>query len=388
MKARIELRSPVVSTPRVLQMSGMFDVPASGRSEVVLEVDLPIEKKEWNIGLVVGPSGCGKSSVARHFWPEQLARQVTWAKGKSVLDAFPSSMGIKDIVALMSSVGFSSPPAWVRPFHVLSNGEQFRVMLARLLAELPELAVIDEFTSVVDRTVAQVGSAALAKTVRRRKQKLVAVTCHDDVERWLQPDWVYRPAERRFAWRSVQRRPPIELTVNRVHHSAWALFKPHHYLTASHSTSAVCFVAFWRGQPVAWHSWLPFVGRTRDSRTIRRGHRTVCLPDFQGVGIGAALREFTSRMWLGLGCRAFCNTAHPAEIAANMRNPRYRLMRAPSLNNSGGSDRAMTARFNKTRASLRMTASFEYIGDPMPKAQAEQLLNTYAVQSAASPPSS
>jgi GNAT superfamily N-acetyltransferase len=268
----------------------------------------------------------------------------------------------------------------VRPFQVLSNGEQFRVMLARLLAELPKLAVIDEFTSVVDRTVAQVGSAALAKTVRRREQKLVAVTCHDDVESWLQPDWVYRPAEQRFAWRSVQRRPDIELTVNRVHHRGWDLFKPHHYLTGSHSSSAVCFVAFWRGQPVAWHSWLPFVGKTRDARTIRRGHRTVCLPDFQGVGIGAALRELTSRMWLGLGQRAFCNTAHPAEIAANLRNPSYRLMRAPSLNNSGGSDVKMTQRFNKTRASLRMTASFEYIGKPMPRAQAERLLNTYALQ--------
>lgn len=378
MKATITLSSPVVSSPRVLQMSGMFDVPAHERSQVELEVELPIEDKPWNIGLIVGPSGCGKSSIARHFWPKEIARPIPWAKNKSVLDAFPGKMSIKDIVALMSSVGFSSPPAWVRPFQVLSNGEQFRVMLARLLAELPALAVVDEFTSVVDRTVAQIGSAALAKTVRRRKQKLVAVTCHDDVERWLQPDWIYRPAERRFAWRSVQRRPAIELTVNRVHHSAWDLFKPHHYLTGSHSASAVCFVAFWRGQPVAWHSWLPFVGRTRDARTIRRGHRTVCLPDFQGVGIGAALRELTSRMWLGLGCRAFCNTAHPAEIAANLRNPRYRLMRAPSLNNSGGSDPALRARFNRTRAALRMTASFEYIGKPMPPAKAKSLLETYA----------
>jgi ABC-type glutathione transport system ATPase component len=157
MKATIRLSSPVVSSPRVLQMSGMFDLPAAERSEVVLDADLPIEEKEWAIGLVVGPSGCGKSSVARHFWPKELARPMVWPKGKSVLDAFPASMSIKDVVQLMSSVGFSSPPAWVRPFQVLSNGEQFRVGLARLLAELPKLAVIDEFTSVVDRTVAQIG---------------------------------------------------------------------------------------------------------------------------------------------------------------------------------------------------------------------------------------
>ena len=136
-----------------------------------------------------------------------------WPKGQSVLDAFPAGMAIKDVVALLSSVGFSSPPSWLRPFHVLSTGEQFRVGLARLLAHAPDLAVMDEYTSVVDRTVAQVGSAALAKAVRQRGLRFVAVTCHEDVEAWLNPDWVYRPAERRFARRSLCRRPRITLAV-------------------------------------------------------------------------------------------------------------------------------------------------------------------------------
>lgn len=374
MKATITLTSPVVASPRVLQMSGMFDLPASERSEVVLEADLPIEEKPWAIGLIVGPSGCGKSSVARYFWPKEIARPMVWPKGKSVLDAFPSAMSIKDVVQLMSSVGFSSPPAWVRPFHVLSNGEQFRVGLARLLAELPALAVIDEFTSVVDRTVAQVGSAALAKTVRRRKQKLVAVTCHDDVESWLQPDWVYRPAEQLFAWRSVQRRPSIDLEIRRVHYSAWSLFKSHHYLSADHSKSGVCFLTTWRGRPVAWHSWLPFVGRTRDERPIRRLHRMVCLPDFQGVGIGRAVQDQLSAMWTALGARAFCGTSHPAVIAAMLSSSNYVLRRAPGLNTTGGTDRSLTSRMNKTRASLRMTASFEYVGKALSIEKAEKLL--------------
>ena len=31
--------------------------------------------------------------------------------------------------------------------------------------------------------------------MRRRGQQFVAVTCHEDVEAWLDADWVYRPAE-------------------------------------------------------------------------------------------------------------------------------------------------------------------------------------------------
>src|SRR6185369_3509378 len=109
----------------------------------------------------------------------------------AVVEAFPPALGIKDIALLLSSVGFSSPPAWLRPFHLLSTGEQFRVSLALLLAHAQRgsRVVCDEFTSVVDRTVAQIGSAALARTVRARGRQFIAVTCHEDVEEWLRPDW-------------------------------------------------------------------------------------------------------------------------------------------------------------------------------------------------------
>ena len=128
-----------------------------------------------------------------------------------LLDGFPAGMPVKEIVQLLSSVGLASPPVWLRPYGVLSTGQRFRCDLARLLACAPELAVMDEYTSVVDRTAAQLGSHALARTVRRRGQRFVAATCHEDVEAWLDPDWVYRPDGDRFTWRTLQRRPPIEL---------------------------------------------------------------------------------------------------------------------------------------------------------------------------------
>src|SRR5205085_12464580 len=190
-------------------------------------------------------------------------------------------MAIKAVTGLLCSVGFSSPPAWLRPFHCLSTGQQFRTRLALLLAHHPTLVVFDEFTSVVDRTVARIGSAALAKTVRKRGQQFVAVTCHEDVEPWLNPDWVYRPAEQRFQWRSLQRRPPVELSVFRCRHEAWVAFAPHHYLSHSLARGAVCFLATWQGRPVAFSAWLPKLGRGPPGR---REHRTVTLPDYQGVG--------------------------------------------------------------------------------------------------------
>src|SRR5581483_6144634 len=227
MHATITVESAIAESARVAQLRGMFDLAAEKTSRLRWDVSLPLEERPWNIGLITGPSGCGKSTLARHFWPDHLHRDFTWPTDRSLLDAFPAQLSIKDITALLSAVGFSSPPAWLRPFHVLSTGQQFRATLARLLAESPQLAVMDEFTSVVDRTVAQIGSAALAKTVRARGQQFVAVTCHDDVAEWLQPDWIYQPAEDRFTWRRLRRRPAIVLHVFRCRASAWPLFHAH-----------------------------------------------------------------------------------------------------------------------------------------------------------------
>src|SRR5262249_12527004 len=161
MHATITVESPVVLSPRVQQIQGMFDLAPEKTSRLTWDVSLPLEERPWSIGLITGPSGCGKSTIARRLWPSAVRWQdaLTWPSDRSVLDAFPSSLPVKEVVALLSSVGFSSPPAWLRPFQVLSTGQQFRVTLARLLAEADSLIVFDEFTSTVDRTVAQVGSA-------------------------------------------------------------------------------------------------------------------------------------------------------------------------------------------------------------------------------------
>lgn len=280
-------------------------------------------------------------------------------------------MSVKDITTLLGSVGFSSPPSWRNPYRVLSTGEQFRADIARSLAELSDLAVIDEFTSVIDRQVARIGSTAVSKAVRRRKQKLIAVTCHYDIEEWLDPDWVYSPADGTFLWRSLQGRPKVAIEIARVHRSAWQLFAPHHYLTAEISNSATCFCAFLDGQPVSFQSYLPFVGRLKDKRHARRGHRNVTLPDFQGLGIGNTLATECAAMWKGLRERTFRNTAHPGLIAVSHRSPAWRMLTGPSLRSADSGNSAKHA--SSKRSTTRMLGTFEYVGPAMDAAEARLL---------------
>lgn len=367
-EAHITVETPILATPRVRQVCGLFDLALPSVARCQWTVQLPLDAQPWNLGLIVGPSGCGKSTIARRLFARELAHQQAledWPADRSILDAFPAEMPIKDIVALLSSVGFSSPPAWLRPFAVLSTGQQFRVRLARLLAHCPELAVMDEYSSVVDRTVAQVGSAALAKTVRQRGQKFIAVTCHEDVEAWLQPDWVYRPAENVFAWRRLQRRPPIALRICRCRPQAWRLFHHHHYLSSRLSPGAVCFLATWQDRPVAFSAWVTALTKHGG----RREHRTVTLPDYQGVGMGMALSNWCAALWKALGLRATSTTTHPAFLAARLRSPDWRLLRQPSL--AGSREKA---RLRLRHATTRLTAGFEYIGPPLDAPLARQML--------------
>lgn len=152
---RIERSTTIARSPRVTQLEGIFDVPPAKRSQLTWDVSLPLEAKPWNIGLIVGPSGSGKSTILAEAFPAPAL--LEWPEDGAVVDGFPAGMGVKEITSALSSVGFSSPPSWLRPFHVLSNGEQFRADLARRIIESDGLAVVDEFTSVVDRTVAQGG---------------------------------------------------------------------------------------------------------------------------------------------------------------------------------------------------------------------------------------
>lgn len=387
MRVNLNLEIPIKRTPRLKQVEGMFDLSPAKASTFSLTAELPLDQKPWQIGLIVGPSGCGKTSLARELFGGRLGGDFPWPADESIVDAFPRALSIQDITGLLSSVGFSSPPAWCRPFRVLSNGEQFRVTVARALAEAlsntdgetrSEPVVIDEFTSVVDRTVAQVGSAAVAKAVRSRPGlRFVAVSCHYDVVEWLQPDWTFEPANGAFAWRSLQRRPEIALEVVRAGRAAWALFRRHHYLSQELGCAARCFVGLVQGRPAT------FTAVTSFPHAIRPGwreHRTVCLPDFQGVGLGNAMSEFIAGLYACTGKPYRSVTSHPAMIRHRAKSPTWKMVRSPSIMPSvsgGGNRRTPFKSFGKARteneakgqflkssAASRLTASFEYVGPP------------------------
>lgn len=356
MKFTHTVETPYRPTFRTEKVAGMFDVPIQEKLVKSWEVDMPIEEGNWNVGLICGPSGCGKTTLAKRvFGDEAYHRGFAWTPDKSLLDDFSSDLSVKEITDALSHVGFSSPPAWMVPFRNLSNGQQFRAEMARLILERTDgTIVVDEFTSVVDRTVAKISSAAVQKYVRKMGRKFVAVSCHDDIKEWLQPDWIYQVDTGTFT-RGSLRRPPIEIKLFRCHHAAWRIFKGHHYLSADLNKAAHCFIATVEGRPVAFAAALPFPHP--HVKNMWKGHRTVVLPDFQGIGVGNVVSETVADYFLAMGKRYTSVTSHPAMIAHRMKSKRWILTRAPEQVAKAGKNGALTT------STGRMTASFEYIGD-------------------------
>jgi ABC-type ATPase with predicted acetyltransferase domain len=226
---------------RVQQVRGMFDYhDESIRHE--WNVSLPVEKRKWSCGLIVGPSGSGKTTLATEaFKKMHLHESFKWDRRKAVIDCFDEDLSIKEITGMFNAVGFSSPPHWLKPFSHLSNGQKFRVELARCLLMKGKGVVFDEFTSVVDRNVAKIGCAAISKALRRKGgPPFVAVSCHYDIIEWLDPDWVFDVGTQRFEWRERRRFPEIQLNIYETTSEAWPIFREHHYLNHTFNNAASC----------------------------------------------------------------------------------------------------------------------------------------------------
>jgi GNAT superfamily N-acetyltransferase len=378
----ITVTCPVHDSFRVQQVAGMFDVPLAEKATERFQANVPDASENWQIGLVVGPSGSGKSTVAREAFGKNLYQGAEWPADRAVVDCF-GNLSVRHVVDLFTAVGFGSPPSWVKPYCVLSNGERFRCDLARALAigfqtqgcrmqdtgcgeeTLPPasrilhpLIVFDEFTSVVDRNVAKVCSAAIAKGIRRGHIpcRFVAVSCHYDITEWLEPDWLLDMATCELSRRRL-RRPAIELEIHRCRMAAWQLFKRHHYLSGSLAAGARCYLATWEGVPVNFCATLPVIAR----KNHRRFTRIVTLPDYQGIGIGMRAVAAVAELHRAEGLRINVTSSHPALIRHCQNS---RLWKTVNVRKTGGSPRRANARFGNYRnAAGRAVVSFEYVGE-------------------------
>jgi GNAT superfamily N-acetyltransferase len=132
------------------------------------------------------------------------------------------------------------------------------------------------------------------------------------------------------------------------------VFAPHHYLTQSLSNGCRAWLGVLDGDPVVFTSAM-----TLPSPSLKgawREHRTVVLPDYQGLGIGLRMSEWLGELFIRQGGRFYSRTAHPRIGEAREVSPLWRAtgknlrMRKAEWSGAAGHD------------TTRLAYSHEYVG--------------------------
>lgn len=359
------MESPVSTSFRCTRAANSLDIDPEKKSvhELTIEADLV---SPFSVGLIVGASGSGKTTLAKQiFGPDCMNSLIK--NEIPVIEQFPKEWSYDECADALSGMGLTSVPCWIRPVYTLSNGQRARAEAAVGLASAGGSngpLLLDEWTSVVDRTVAKVMSHCVQKYARRTQKQIILLSCHYDVIEWLNPDWIIDCNEQKFIdRRSVrpERSEKLDFEIRQVDRKSWAYFSKYHYLSDKIPPGKSYMYGLFQGQnQVGFVAFSNYVPKTK-SYYIMHFNRLVIHPDYCGFGLGikflnaaskALFREMNGQVKI-MG--AFSSRPTYKSL---IRDRRWRLVKKKTIvkNYTSGKSMAKT----KFRHDVTMF-SFEYI---------------------------
>lgn len=327
----LTLASPVSTSFRATKAANSLDIDVDKKSIHHFQVKADIESP-YNIGLIVGASGSGKTTLAKHIWAEKCFEELLQLD-KPIIEQFSETMTYDECAEMLCGVGLTSVPCWIRPAYTLSNGQKARAECALQMARKDsDIIVIDEWTSVVDRTVAKVMSYCIQKHARKTGKRIVLLSCHYDVIEWLNPDWVIDAnkqsyTNRRSLWQSYQRIEQLNFQIYETNRSAWKYFSRYHYLSDSYPGGYTrTYGMFVDDNQIGFQCFANYVPHRKGTKMILHSNRVVIHPDYCGFGLGLRMTNACSEQLVKEGYEIYAKFSSVPMYNARKKSDKWKLM--------------------------------------------------------------
>lgn len=183
--------SSVERTPRVLEIAEAFGLGLSDKKFTIYD-NFEIKVDAGDVVYIEGQSGSGKSLLLRDLATQMRARGLEVADlnevelpDRPVIECVGKTTA--DALTWLARAGISDAWIYIRKPSELSDGQRYRLKLAKVLESDADVWIADEFGAVLDRTTARVIAFNCQKTARALGKTLMVATTHSDLVAELGP---------------------------------------------------------------------------------------------------------------------------------------------------------------------------------------------------------
>lgn len=153
--------------------------------------NLEIEVNQGDTVYITGQSGSGKSVLLRELLKQMSDLNPICIDDVELLDKpLVDQVGAtsKDAYKILSCAGLNDAQLFnARPCH-LSDGQMYRLRIAKLMDSDSKIWFADEFGAVLDRTTAKAVAYNLRRQAQRVGATVVVATTHKDLKDELAPN--------------------------------------------------------------------------------------------------------------------------------------------------------------------------------------------------------
>ncbi|MEQ4694037.1 ATP-binding cassette domain-containing protein [Providencia manganoxydans] len=182
----------VTKTTRTLEVAESFGLGMDDK-QFTLYDNLAVEIEQNDIVYIKGQSGSGKSVILREL--QRLMSEnglsvasidnIEFDNDKSVIDQVGKTT--TEALSLLSMAGLNDAYLFIRKPSEMSDGQRYRLKIAKLIESGAQVWAADEFGAVLDRVTAQAVASNFQRAARQVGATVMVATTHEDLINALRP---------------------------------------------------------------------------------------------------------------------------------------------------------------------------------------------------------